>query len=418
MAILLASVVPAARLHAAAGFADFARRAEAGQRLSVVFFGASLTWGANASDPLLTSYRARIGQRLEDAYPKAHFTFWDAAIGGTNSQLGVFRLQRDVLRHKPDLVFLDFSANDDIYSAVPETLASYEALVRRILAETQAPVVQVIFPFQWNVAQQKTDGMLRRDAHLAISRAYRTAVGDAITLAQQRVRDGRTTLASLWPVDGVHPCDAGYELFADAAWDALCDAVRSGLVCTVPEKMLYASTYMNGARVPLASLGSLPAGWRVGKPSVVSAYFDMLMSRWLDDEVIAGPADKSGKPLRPAPWCVRFSGSMVLLFGESTPTSGKFRVILDGKLVPRKSPDGKQSFPEFDAAAFAKRLHGKAYLVQVLAEGLDPAVEHTLRIEPILVDGGGQELRMESLCVAGGQARVTLANAAATEARK
>ncbi len=109
---------------------------------------------------------------------------------------------------------------------------------------------------------------------------------------------------------------------------------------------------------------------------------------------------------------------MVLLFGESTPTSGKFRVILDGKRVPRKSPDGKQAFPEFDAAAFAKLLNGKAYLVQVLAEGLDPAVEHTLRIEPILVEGGGQELRIESLCVAGGEARVTLADAAAADAAK
>ena len=416
--LVLVSLVPATRLHAAADFADFARRAEAGQRLNVVFFGASLTWGANATDPQLTSYRARIGQRLEQAYPKAHFTFWDAAIGGTNSQLGVFRLQRDVVRRKPDLVFLDFSANDDIYSAGPETLASYEALVRRILTEVRAPVVQVIFPFRWNVAQQKTDGMLRRDAHLAISRAYHTAVGDAIALAQQRVRDGRTTLARLWPVDGVHPCDAGYELFADAAWDAFRGAVRSGLVCTVPEKMLYASTYMKSARVPLASLGSLPAGWRVGKPNVVSAYFDMLMSRWLDDVAIVGAADEDGKPVRPAPLNVRFSGSMLLLFGESTPTSGKFRVILDGKLVPRKSPDGKQTFPEFDAAAFAKLLNGNAYLVQVLAEELDPAVEHTLRIEPILADGGGQELRIESLCVAGGEARVTLANAAAAEAGK
>ncbi|MGB2998239.1 MAG: hypothetical protein WBC59_06340, partial [Phycisphaerae bacterium] len=30
-------------------FADFDRRAQQGERLNVVFFGASLTWGANAS---------------------------------------------------------------------------------------------------------------------------------------------------------------------------------------------------------------------------------------------------------------------------------------------------------------------------------------------------------------------------------
>ena len=119
---------------AGASFGAFHRRAQAGERLSVVFFGASLTWGANASDPNLTSYRARTADRLRAEYPEARFRFWDAAIGGTSSQLGIFRLERDVLRRKPDLVFVDFSANDDIYSADPERLASYEAIVRRLVA--------------------------------------------------------------------------------------------------------------------------------------------------------------------------------------------------------------------------------------------------------------------------------------------
>ncbi len=253
----------------------------------MVFFGASLTWGANASDPQLTSYRAVFGRRLEEAYPKAHFKFWDAAIGGTNSQLGVFRFDRDVLAHKPDLVLLDFSANDDINSATPETLASYESLVRRIVLDTRAPVVQVIFPFRWDVARGTTQGLLRRDAHLAIAKAYHTAVGDAIELAQRRVRSGKTTLQRLWPVDGVHPCDQGYELFADAAWDAFRKAVDDKIECVAPAAMLYAPTYMTNARVRLVTLGPLPEGWRVGRPSVVSAFFDMLMSRWLGEEAIA-----------------------------------------------------------------------------------------------------------------------------------
>ncbi len=136
-----------------------------------MFFGASLTWGANATDPQTTSYRGLIAQRLEAAYPQARFKFFDAAIGGTGSQLGVFRLDRDVLRHQPDLVFVDFSANDNIYSANPETLASYEAIIRRIILEANAPVVQVVFPFMWNVSAGKLEEMKRRDAHLAISRS-------------------------------------------------------------------------------------------------------------------------------------------------------------------------------------------------------------------------------------------------------
>ena len=50
-------------------FADFDARAKAGDRLNVVFFGASLTWGANASDPVETSYRAVMRDRFEVHYP-------------------------------------------------------------------------------------------------------------------------------------------------------------------------------------------------------------------------------------------------------------------------------------------------------------------------------------------------------------
>ncbi|MBE3071210.1 MAG: SGNH/GDSL hydrolase family protein, partial [Planctomycetes bacterium] len=229
---------------ASPGFDDFDRRARAGERLSVVFFGASLTWGANATDPQQTSYRALVARRLEAKYPEARFRFHDAAIGGTGSQLGVFRLDRDVLAKHPDLVFLDFSANDDIYSDKAETLASYEAIVRRIIVDGRAPVVPVIFPFQWNVSAPDLGGMKRRAAHLAIAQAYGAPAGDAIALCIERVRAGETTLERLWPVDGVHPCDEGYVAFADAAWAAFERGVQEKLTCRAPEKMLHAPTYM------------------------------------------------------------------------------------------------------------------------------------------------------------------------------
>ena len=198
-------------------------------------------------------------------YPQARLKFHDAAIGGTGSQLGVFRVDRDVLARRPDLVFLDFSANDDIYSDNPETLASYEAILLRLVSEAQCPVVQVILPFRWDVARKSTDGMKRRDAHLAISRAYNTPVGDAIALGIERVGRGETAV-SLWPIDGVHPCDEGYLLFADAAWDAFQTAVGQKRVCRAHPRMLYSDAYVHSVRMPLAKLGPLPAGWSEGRP--------------------------------------------------------------------------------------------------------------------------------------------------------
>lgn len=403
LAILLLALVFTTFAQAAQpSFADFDRRARAGEHLNVVFFGASLTWGANATDPMRTSYRAQTADRLEKRYPQAHFKFFDAAIGGTSSQLGLFRLDRDVLARHPDLVFLDFTANDGVYEARPDTMASYEAIVRRIITEAHAPVVQVIFPFKWDVAAGKLDGMARREAHIAISIAYHTALGDAIALAQQRVRDKLTTLEELWPYDGVHPGDDGYTLFTDAAWSALLSAIDDQRVCAPPEKMLNADTYMTSARIPLKDPPGPPAGWTVGKPHVVSAYFDMLMSRWLDSLVIAtGPAA--------ANYTLRFRGSDVLIFGEATVKSGSFTATIDGQPVQR--PDGPKGamIDTFDAGKLAKRLNGNTHFYQVLAENLDPDATHTLVIEPHL-DTPDAELRFESICIAGPHAALVPAS--------
>jgi hypothetical protein len=126
--------------------------------------------------------------------------------------------------------------------------------------------VQVFFPFKGDVARGNTLGMKRRDAHLKISRAYNTAVADAIFLGQHRVKAGQVTLDELWPIDGAHPGDVGYALFADAAFSGFLDGVRRDVVCRIPEKMLHAETYMTSRRVRLSSLKSLPTGWRLGRP--------------------------------------------------------------------------------------------------------------------------------------------------------
>jgi lysophospholipase L1-like esterase len=409
IALLVALSIAATAKAADPSFADFDRRARAGDALNVVFFGASLTWGANATDSQLTSFRGEIARKLEAEYPQVRFKFWDGAIGGTGSQLGVFRLERDVLRRHPDLVFLDFSANDDINSGDTETLASYEAIIRRLVDGAHVPVVQVIFPFKWDVQIGKLDAMKRRDAHLAISAAYRTPVGDAIALAQQRVAAGKTNVDELWPDDGVHPGDRGYQLFADAAWDALRQAIKSETVCKAPERMLYADTYLSSVRFRLSQLDSLPAGWKVSRPHVVAAYFDMLMSRWLDDEVVATApkAAPTGGETKPAePLTVRFVGTMVMLFGESTMNSVHYKATIDGELVTHKSPDGKQLLDDFDAGYLGKRMKGNSHLVQVIAVGLKPGVEHTLQIEPKYTGGVDEEVRLESVCVAGPGAEV------------
>ena len=172
--------------------------------------------------------------------------------------------------------------------------------------------------------------------------------------------------------------------------------------------MLYADTYLSSARVRLSKLGSLPVGWSVSRPHVVGAYFDMVMSRWLDDEVVAAvPTDAGSSGVSQVePLTVRFVGTMVMLFGESTLKSVRYKTTLDGELIRHKSQDGQQDLEEFDAGRLAKARKGNTHLVQAIAVGLKPGVEHTLRIEPGFTGAVGEELRLESVCVAGPNANV------------
>ncbi|MCQ2385417.1 MAG: SGNH/GDSL hydrolase family protein [Clostridia bacterium] len=73
--------------------------------LTVAYFGGSITEGAGASSPD-KCWRSKITAYLKAAYPASEITEIQAAIGGTDSALGIFRADNDVLRYHPDLVFL------------------------------------------------------------------------------------------------------------------------------------------------------------------------------------------------------------------------------------------------------------------------------------------------------------------------
>ena len=370
-------------------FEVFNTRAQKGERLVVAFFGGSLTWGAQSTDPQRTSYRALVCEQLRKTYPKASFEFWDSAIGGTGSQLGAFRLDRDVLAHKPDLVFFEFTINDDPYPAPdPDRLASYESLVRRMV-QVGVPVVQVLLPAKKDVLPNPPARPL--DAkHKEIGDAYGLAIADAVALVKARVAEGNATPDKLWdvPSDETHPGDAGYALYAEAAWQAFQQAIEQHLQCCVPATMLNADTYMTVNRFKLAMLDKLPWGWKTGQPTRSAIAFDFTPSRWMETVVVASRAKDEQIP---ESLVLNVKGSNLMFFGEATPKSGKYRVIVDGKEVKAQ-----------DMGAMA--VHGNWRYVEMLAQNLDVSVAHCVEIIPELEPG--QEFRMESLCIAGASASV------------
>ena len=122
----------------------------------------------------------------------------------------------------------------------------------------------------------------------------------------------------------------------------------------------------------------------------------------------AAPAPEADQQVRP-PLRLQVEAASILLFGECTADSGRFRIKLDGKPVTGKWGQEKGS----DLFEGNRWKNGNGFLLYEVARGLDPSVPHLLEIEPVFDDAKAQELKLESICVAGGKATVTLPQKAA-----
>lgn len=123
-------------------------RARAGEEVTIAFIGGSITQGAGAK-PINTScyaYQAylKFCERFSPCGGRnVHYV--KAGVGGTSSELGMVRYERDVLQDgavHPDLVFVEFAVNDE----GDETKGiSYESLVKKILDSDNHPAVALLF---------------------------------------------------------------------------------------------------------------------------------------------------------------------------------------------------------------------------------------------------------------------------------
>ena len=105
------------------------RRAAAGKKLRIGFFGGSITQGSLASSDK-TCYAWLVYQWWIKTFPQTEFEYINGGIGGTSSLYGVSRVEKDILAYKPEFVIIDFSVNDEPTEFFKET---YEGLLRKLL---------------------------------------------------------------------------------------------------------------------------------------------------------------------------------------------------------------------------------------------------------------------------------------------
>jgi len=186
------------------------RKLRAGGPVTVVFLGDSVTAGGNASSP---AYRFPnlFASRLQRMFPRSQVTMINAGVGGSNSDFGLQRLDKDVLAHRPDLVVTEFV--NDMGWPREKILHNYAELVRRIRANGETDIIictphlmAEFFMGKFDAAAQALrDSAAENGVGLAdVSRMWRDLAGQGIpylTLLANRIN---------------HPDNRGHRLFADA----------------------------------------------------------------------------------------------------------------------------------------------------------------------------------------------------------
>jgi acyl-CoA thioesterase I len=82
--------------------------------INLVFHGHSVPAGYAKTPEVRTfdAYPFLVLQELKKKYPYAVINVITTAIGGENSTQGLKRFKRDVLPHRPDVLFIDYALND------------------------------------------------------------------------------------------------------------------------------------------------------------------------------------------------------------------------------------------------------------------------------------------------------------------
>lgn len=190
-------------------------RAKRGEDITIAFIGGSITQGAGAVPINTKCYAWQTFEglcRLAGKGVDENIHYIKAGVGGTPSELGMIRYERDVCRDgsvTPDIVVVEFSVNDE----GDETKGvCYESLVRKILASENKPAVILLFAVfanDWNLQERLS--VVGERYHLPMV-STRDCVVEQF---YKKTGAGKVVTKNQFFYDCFHPTNIGHQIMAD-----------------------------------------------------------------------------------------------------------------------------------------------------------------------------------------------------------
>ncbi|WP_460669776.1 SGNH/GDSL hydrolase family protein [Larkinella ripae] len=325
------------------GLPNFFGKLQKGGPVSIAYFGGSITEAGNG-------WREQSLRWFQQQYPKASLTHINAAIGGTGSDLGVFRLQQHVLVHKPDLVFVEFAVNDS--GQQPEKIhKAMEGIVRQIWRKNRrtdicfvytlnAPMAPVMLerrmPNSVRAMEQIAGHYGIPSVHMGLEVIRLDRQGKLVWGGKKEEHPDKTVFAP----DKTHPySDTGHRLYTEALTTAMPQIATAGKPGAHAVPKPFVSDNWENAQ--MISVQTLP---RQGDWQVLTPTTDTVARQLKNRFPYLIKSNQPGASIQ-----VKFKGTVAGLYDVIGPGCGQYAVTIDGQ------PGALQ--PRFDSFATYYRSH-------------------------------------------------------------
>jgi lysophospholipase L1-like esterase len=209
--------VPMKPLQIRDGVGNVLEKLDKGETVKIAYLGGSIT-AANGWRPKTTEW-------FKKTFPNAKIKEIHAAIGGTGSDLGVFRLAHDVLQYQPDLLFVEFAVNDG--GALPENIwRSMEGIVRQTWKSNPKTDIVFVYTISEALAKEPREGICNRSmsAMELLADFYGIPSINFAVPVLALEKSGKLLFKGesapegviLFSTDSVHPLDAGHQIYTQA----------------------------------------------------------------------------------------------------------------------------------------------------------------------------------------------------------
>lgn len=307
-----------------------------GAAVKVGYLGGSIT-----AQP---GWRVKTLAHFQKTWPEATFTEINAAIGGTGSDLGVCRLEQDVLRHGPDLLFVEFAVNDG--GAPPEQIQKcMEGIVRQTWKTLPKCGICFVYTVTEALVGPMLEGHFQRSAsamegvaqhygiptiHMGMEVAKLAKEGRLEWKAKLPKTDAEKKAAGdkfIFAPDSVHPhVETGHELYLQAIVRSLEPITKAS---GKPGAHLLSAPF-NDQNFELAKLLPITEATLSEGFKRLDAEKDEFGKRWANRMTSLHQAMKPGEKIS-----FKFKGPRCAIYQVIGPDVGKVKLTLDGVISER-----------------------------------------------------------------------------------